>query len=54
MNPGYFSEAAVKDLLAIKTGEIEFLRRQVEILTSKCDSLSAELARKDIVKCSCS
>jgi hypothetical protein len=54
MNPGYFSEAAVKDLLAVKTGEIDFLRKQVELLTSKCDLLSAELARRDLVKCACS
>lgn len=54
MNPGYFSEAAVRDLLAIKTGEIYYLRKQVEILTSKCDSLTAELARRDSIKCSCS
>lgn len=54
MNPGYFSEAAVRDLLAIKTGEIEFLRKQVEILTARCESLCDELARRDPAKCSCS
>jgi hypothetical protein len=54
MNPGYFSEAAVKDLLAVKTGEIDFLKKQVEMLTSKCDSLSAELAKRSLVTCSCS
>jgi hypothetical protein len=27
MNPGYFSEEAVKDLLAVKNGEIDYLKK---------------------------
>lgn len=45
MNPGYFSETAVRDLLAVKTGEIEYLKKQIELLTAKCNLLAEELAK---------
>jgi hypothetical protein len=54
MNPGYFSDAAVRDLLAVKTGEIDFLKKQVESLMDKCNSLTAELGKRDSVECTCS
>jgi hypothetical protein len=53
MNPGYFSEAAVKDLLAVKTGEIDFLKQQVAALTRKCDSLVEELEQAKLTVCTC-
>lgn len=45
MNPGYYSETAVKDLLAVKTGEIDFLKQQIITLTNKCEMLALELAK---------
>lgn len=39
MSNGYFSEAAVKDLLAVKNGEIDFLKKQIQNLIDKCNSL---------------
>ena len=54
MNPGYYSEEAVKDLLAIKQGEIDFLKKQVEILTSQCDCLSDTVSKLTIGSCTCS
>lgn len=45
MNPGYYSETAVRDLLAVKTGEIDFLKQQINTLTNKCEMLALELAK---------
>lgn len=53
MTSGYLSREAVNDLLAIKNGEIDFLRKQIETLTNKCDSLLDELSRKSEIKCTC-
>ena len=45
MDAGYFSEAAVRDLLAVKNGEIDFLKKQITQLTAECTRL-AELVHK--------
>lgn len=52
MNPGYFSEEAVRDLLAIKTGEIDYLKKVIQNLTDQNNSLQEKLIRCD--KCNCS
>jgi hypothetical protein len=50
MNPGYYSEAAVKDLLALKSGEIDYLKKQL----LEQSLLTAELQHKlRNCKCAC-
>jgi len=51
MDAGYFSDTAVRDLLAVKDGEIDFLKRQIEILKAQCDSLSLQLHNQECTKC---
>jgi len=54
MNPGYFSEQAVKDLLAIKNGEIDFLKKRIDNLTIERNSLADELTQLHKLKGNCS
>lgn len=54
MNPGYFSEEAVKDLLAVKNGEIDYLKKTILLLTFECNSLREQVATLQEAKCSCS
>jgi hypothetical protein len=54
MNPGYYSDEAVKDLLAVKDGEIDFLKKQIESLTSHCNYLSDKVNKLTLNKCDCS
>lgn len=54
MNPGYFSEAAVKDLLAIKEGEIDYLKKTITLLTFERNSLTEQIAHLQERKCNCS
>lgn len=54
MNPGYFSEEAVKDLLAVKNGEIDFLKKTIVLLTFERNSLQEQVANLQELKCSCS
>jgi len=54
MNPGYFSETAVKDLLAVKTGEIEYLKKVIEQLQVDNNSLQEQLIASRCSKCACS
>jgi hypothetical protein len=54
MNPGYFSEEAVKDLLAVKNGEIDYLKKTITLLTFERNSLQEQLAHLQETKCNCS
>lgn len=54
MKPGYFSEEAVNDLLAVKQGEIDYLKKTVTLLTFERNSLLEQLANVQERKCSCS
>lgn len=54
MNPGYFSEEAVKDLLAVKEGEIDYLKKTITLLTFERNSLLEQIAHLQERKCSCS
>ena len=54
MNPGYFSEEAVKDLLAVKNGEIDFLKKTIVLLTFERNSLQEQVTNLQELKCSCS
>lgn len=54
MNPGYFSEEAVKDLLAVKDGEIDYLKKTVTLLTFERNSLLEQIANLQARKCNCS
>jgi hypothetical protein len=44
MNPGYYSEEAVSALLAIKDGEIDFIKKQNIKLQNRINSLEERLA----------
>jgi hypothetical protein len=39
MSPGYYSEAAVRDLLAIKEGEKDVLRATIKALQAELEQL---------------
>jgi hypothetical protein len=54
MNPGYFSEEAVKDLLAVKNGEIDYLKKTIVLLTFERNSLQEQVTNLQELKCSCS
>ena len=54
MNPGYYSEEAVKDLLAIKNGEIDYLKKTIVLLTFERNSLLERVANLEETRCSCS
>ncbi len=54
MNPGYFSEEAVKDLLAVKNGEIDYLKKTILLLTFERNSLLEQVSNLQERKCSCS
>lgn len=54
MNPGYYSEEAVKDLLAVKNGEIDYLKKTIVLLTFERNSLLEQIAKHQEIRCSCS
>lgn len=49
MNPGYYSEEAVSDLLAVKDGEIDFLKKQNSKLQQRINLLEERLAFFDSI-----